>query len=143
MNKLGLDFHGVVDALPETFRSMAEDLLASGRWEIHILTGGSMEEVLAELDRLKFPYTKVFSVQDHLNKHHSNLSIGLNPKDGKMKYPDELWDCIKAWYCDKNSISLHFDDTLEYGSYFTTPFARIWSKNDNPKKTDKPARHLA
>jgi hypothetical protein len=141
MFKLGLDYHGVVDAIPSSLIYLAEAIIAY-KGEVHILTGGRKKEVQEELMRHGFPYTHFFSVQDHLNKHHLHLNVGVNPKDGMMKYPDELWDCIKAWYCEKNQIDLHMDDTAEYGEYFTTPFARIWTKNNNPKRTDKPARHL-
>src|SRR3972149_10737015 len=58
-------------------------------------------------------------------------------KDTKMWYHNGTpwidkteWDKTKAEYCRREGIHLHFDDTPEYEGYFTTPFARVWTKNN-------------
>ena len=49
----------------------------------------------------------------------------------------DLWNRTKGEYCEREGISLHFDDTIAYVEYFTTPFARIYTKNDRNGKGNK------
>lgn len=60
----------------------------------------------------------------------------------QKKFEDGAWDNVKAKYCKEQNISLHIDDTLIYNDFFETPFARLWSHNNNPKSSHKDVRHM-
>ena len=51
-------------------------------------------------------------------------------------------DKTKADYCKDNDIAIHIDDSMVYNEYFTTPFARLWTKTNTPK-VNKPKRMLS
>lgn len=46
--KIGLDLHGVIDALPEFFAFLTDSVIKNGG-EIHIITGGSWNQDLEDL----------------------------------------------------------------------------------------------
>ena len=143
INKIGLDLHGVISDMPEFFRLMAGILVAQ-KWEIHIVTGGSIEKSLKELKELHFiknlNYTHLFSVLDYLDKSDIEPT-GTHPTMGNNEYPNEVWDSAKAKYCEENNIDLMIDDSMVYLKHFTTPFARLWTKTGTPK-INKPKRML-
>lgn len=121
MFKLGLDVHGVVDHIPDHLCRLAICVIQAGG-EVHIITGGDMKRTKEQVSKLKFPYTHFFSIQDYLNDRYYGHNIGLNLIDGKLLYPDWLWDKAKALYCKENQIDLHIDDSPEYREHFETPF---------------------
>ena len=138
---IGLDVHGVIDALPEFFSFLTDSFVKNGA-EVHIITGGEWSEKLEQqLSGIK--YTHKFSIYDHLLKTAETLGEIQFP-DGTIqkKFDDKLWDSTKAQYCKDNNISLHIDDTLVYNEYFSTPFARLWSHNGKQKASHKDIRHL-
>ena len=138
---IGLDVHGVIDALPEFFSFLTDSFVKNGA-EVHIITGGEWSEKLEQqLSGIK--YTHKFSVYDHLLKTAETLGEIQFP-DGTIqkKFDDKLWDSTKAQYCKDNNISLHIDDTLVYNEYFSTPFCRLWSHNGKQKASHKDIRHL-
>lgn len=139
--KIGIDIHGVIDALPIFFKFLA-DSIVKNNGEVHIITGGSWTEKL-EKQLGGINYTHKFSVYDHLLKTSETLGEIEFP-DGTIqnKFDDFLWDSAKAKYCEENNIDLHIDDTLSYNDYFTTPFARLWSNNGHKKASHKDIRHL-
>ena len=139
--KIGIDIHGVIDALPEFFGFLTESIVKNGG-EVHVITGGAWDEKL-EKQLSGISYTHKFSVYDHLLKTAEILGEIEFP-DGTIqkKFDDTLWDSTKAEYCKENQISLHIDDTLCYNDYFTTPFARFWSHNGKQKASHKDIRHL-
>lgn len=130
--KLSLDLHGVVSDMPTALKQLTESIIAGGG-EVHILTGSPTKKAIGELAELGMVkdvhYTHVMGVIDYL------LSIGANPIEGQEDsygnplFDDSDWVPAKAKYCLQHGITLHLDDTLAYGDFFTTPFARLWTKD--------------
>ena len=142
--KLGLDIHGVINALPEFFSFLSEAIIKNGG-EVHILTGGSWtKELEDEITKYGIKFTHTFSVYDYLIESNSKQIGEIQFGDGTIqrKFEDEAWDRVKGEYCERNSINLHIDDTLVYNDYFNTPFARLWTHNNKPKASHKSLRHL-
>jgi hypothetical protein len=142
---LGLDFHGVIDAKPELFQFLTKSWINNGG-KVYIITGGTLKnsDIIDNLNRWDIHYSEIISIYDYLvdNKY---------PRTGEKLFPDgtiqigfsnELWDKQKGELARKLSIDLHIDDTLIYSDFFTTPFARFFSKNGKPKKGDKDGRLL-
>ncbi len=124
--KIGLDFHGVINNNPAYFRDFNREAMTQG-WEIHIITGGPYEKVEAYLKNKKIPYTRLFAVFDFYNRQ----GLAEVRADGEFKIEKKLWDSAKAEYCLKNGISLHIDDSLEYGKNFLTPYCTYDAGNKN------------
>lgn len=128
--KLGIDVHGVIDDLPEFFSFLTNAVISSGG-EIHVITGGSWCDDLEDsIKSTGIKWTHCFSVYDHLiSTERSNGIYKFSDGTVQKKFNDEIWNKAKADYCRNNNISLHIDDTSVYGDYFTTPFARLFTKN--------------
>jgi hypothetical protein len=142
--KLGLDVHGVIDALPDFF-SVMSNLFVNGGHEVHILTGGTWDSKLeSQLKSFGVNWTHSFSVYDELLRRGTKIVGEIQFPDGTIqkKFEDGAWDQVKGEYCRENNISLHIDDTLIYNEHFTTPFARLWTHNGKPKSSKKDLRHL-
>ncbi len=142
--KLGLDIHGVLNALPEFFAFLTDSIIKNGG-EVHLITGGTWnKELEAEVNKYNIKYTHNFSVYDYLIESNAKQLGSISFEDGTIqrKFEDEQWDRVKGEYCLKNNISLHIDDTLIYNNYFTTPFCRFWSHNNKPKASHKSIRHI-
>lgn len=142
--KIGLDVHGVVDSMPETFSFLSKAVINAGG-EVHIITGGSWNDELEEqLKKLKIKWTHGFSVYDFLIESGTPVIGEVQFPDGTIqkKFEGDSWDKVKAEYCKENSINLHLDDTLIYNDYFKTPFARVWSHNGKEKSPKKDIRHI-
>lgn len=128
--KLGIDVHGVADTLPKEFSFLSSAVINAGG-EVHIITGGSWTSNMQKrLKELGIKWTHSFSIYDHLLETNSENGKKYQFKDGstQVEFPDEIWNKAKGDYCRENNISLHIDDTTIYGKFFTTPFARIWTK---------------
>ena len=142
--KLGLDLHGVISAMPQEFLFLTNAIISAGG-EVHILTGGSWTNELEEQVRsYGVKWTHKFSVYDYLIEIGSKIIGEIQFPDGTIqkKFEDGVWDNVKGDYCREHGISLHIDDTLIYNDFFTTPYARLWSHNNNPKDRHKDVRHL-
>ncbi len=122
--KIGLDYHGVINMHPEYFSAFAQEALARGA-EIHIITGGSEQEVASNLKNWNIPYSKIFSIPDYYKAKGKVIYFS----DGAYKIPDDLWDKAKAEYCNLEGINMHIDDSQEYIKWFTTPYCRYDGKN--------------
>lgn len=142
---VALDFHGVINALPDFFSFLSNAIFNAGG-EVHIVTGGSLKKVIKDDDIMKYlkdnniAHTHLFSIQDY----HDEIGTPkgkIHPKYGFPMIDDNVWDQTKGDYCRRNNISLCIDDTLVYNEYFTTPFARLWTHNNNPK-VGKDERHM-
>ena len=143
--KLGLDVHGVLDALPESFSFLSNAIINLGG-EVHILTGGSWDSNLeSQLKSLGIKWTHSFSTYDHLLNSDIPIIGEVQFPDGTVqkKFEDGAWDKVKGDYCRKHNITLHIDDTMAYNEHFTTPFARLWTHNGKIKSSKKDLRHLA
>ena len=144
-HKLGLDYHGVIDALPDFFSFLSQSVVNNGG-EVHILTGGTWDKKTE--DKLKsfgIVWTHTFSIYDYLLDSDVKVVGEVQFPDGTVqkKFEDGAWDHVKAEYCERENISLHLDDTLIYNDHFNTPFARLWTHNNKPKESHKDLRHLA
>lgn len=140
--KIGIDWHGVLDAIPEDFAWLSRAVVAAGG-ECHIITGMTWtEECTRQLKEWGVEYTHTFSIFDYHHKIMKTPVSGWHDTFNIPKIDDELWDKTKGEYCKENEISLHLDDTNEYNKYFTTPFARVWTHNNKLKRPHKDKRHL-
>ena len=143
-NKLSLDIHGVIDAMPDFFAFLSSSVVNSGG-ELHILTGGSWDRDLeGQLRSYGVKWTHSFSIYDHLVESGAPSNGEVQFPDGTIqkKFNNEDWDRVKGDYCREHNISMHIDDTLLYNENFTTPFARLWTHNNKPKAPNKDVRHL-
>lgn len=139
--KLGIDWHGVLDALPEDIAFLSKAIIKAGG-EVHILTGMTWtEECNQKLKEWGVEWTHTFSIFDYHHKILKTPAIGWHETFNIPKIDDELWDKTKGDYCRRHNINLHLDDTLQYNKHFTTPYARVWTHNNKPKRQDKDERH--
>lgn len=129
--KISFDLHGVLDDMPETMKFIMESVIKNGG-EVHIITGSTEEKARKELKELGFNryihFTNVVGLPDYLLGKGKKV-ISYHPFLNNPEFSDLDWDSAKAQYCSENNINLHFDDTLRYGDYFKTPFARLWTKD--------------
>jgi hypothetical protein len=142
--KIGIDIHGVIDAIPDTFAFLSNAILNAGG-EVHILTGGTWDNKLeTQLKSFGINWTHSFSIYDELLRRNTLIVGKVQFPDGTIqeKFEDGAWDKVKGEYCRDNNINLHIDDTLIYNEHFTTPFCRLWTHNNKPKSFKKDLRHL-
>jgi len=142
--KLGLDIHGVVDAMPEFFSFLTDSFIKNGG-EVHIITGGRWDiEFEKQLNDFGIKWTHKFSVYDYLKESDAEVIGKVQFPDGTIqkKFKNEDWDMIKGQYCRDNGIDLHIDDTLIYNNFFSTPFARLWTHSGQAKAPHKDVRHM-
>ena len=142
--KLGVDIHGVIDAMPEFFAFLTSSFIKNGG-EVHIITGGSWtDELESQLKVFGVKWTHHFSIYDHLVEIGTTSTGHVQFPDGTIqnKFSNDVWDKVKGDYCQENNISLHIDDTLIYNNNFSTPFARLWTHSGQPKAPHKDVRHL-
>lgn len=139
--KLGIDVHGVIDAIPKEMAFLTEAIISAGG-EVHVLTGSTLDaKTYSELEKSGVKYTHVFSVYDNLvfNGKPSHGEIVFPDGVRQLKFSDDDWDRVKGDYCARHRISLHMDDTLAYNDHFLTPFARVWTHNGKVKASHKKA----
>lgn len=132
INKLSLDLHGVINDLPDVFKSITKSLIKDG-WEVHILTGSTTKKAESELVELGLElgvhFTHVMGVPDYCLSQGFEV-IGKNEKYGNPEFKAEDWFKAKSVYCAEHKIDLHMDDQLDYGKTFkNTAFARLYTKN--------------
>ena len=100
--------------------------------EVHIITVSTTKRAVEELEEFGLAkgshFTHVQGLPDYLNMK-GKVPVGFNERFQNNEFSDLDWNSAKAQYCRENNIDLHFDDTIEYGDYFTTPFARLFTKN--------------
>ena len=117
--RIGLDFHGVIDAKPLYFKEFCSKALER-EWEIYIITGGPEEKVRAELKKWQINYTKIFAIYDYYKAQ------GKVKEEKDRFYVDEdLWNTIKGKYCQDNKINVQIDDSRIYGKGFSTPYCHF------------------
>lgn len=123
--KIGIDFHGVINANQHYFKIFCELALKRGH-EIHILSGGPEEKIVTQLEKAQIKYSKVFTIFDFYN----DKGMACLLPNGQFHIDENLWNETKAEYCRQNGIDIQIDDSLIYGKYFTTPYCLY----DNEKK---------
>lgn len=130
--KIGLDFHGVVNEDPEFFRRLADVAMAAGI-EVHIISGGPRETVKKYLLEHQIPYSRLWCIFDFYNQKNKVTFAA----DGSFHVDDDLWNKAKAEYCDKEGILFHIDDSPIYGRYFKLPYYRYDAKTKSCVFADK------
>lgn len=126
---LGLDIHGVINAMPDFFAFLSDSFIKNGG-RVHIITGGSLtEKLLNEIKEFGIKYTHIFSVYDYLIESGEPTNGERIFTDGthQKRFADDVWDRVKGDYCKKHNINLHIDDTLAYKDGFKTPFAYLYT----------------
>ena len=119
MIKLGLDYHGVITDNPKLFSNLSL-LILHNNGEIHVITGERITpEIYKHLDKLQIYFTHIFSILDY---HIQNKTTRAWQDSRGWWIKREVWNKTKAWYCLKNKIDLHIDDSEIYGKYFKTPY---------------------
>ncbi len=121
---IGLDFHGVLDSLPEFFSEFTKLFKEAGH-EVHVITGGRKSDIIPELKKHKIHYTHIFSITDHLVEQ--GLEYYERP-NGDFMFTPKIWDKTKGDYCHENNIHIHFDDTDHYSLDFKTPFFSLFRR---------------
>lgn len=112
--KIGIDFHGVIDAKPKFFSKLT-NYLKDKDVEIHIITGNKHnDELEGQLAKFGIFYHKFFSIYDHLILNNKPVF----DTSGNFWFESELWDSQKGIYCKENKIDFHFDDSIIYKNYF-------------------------
>lgn len=115
--KIGLDFHGVISKRPSFFSEFT-NLAIKNNCQIHIITGGPLEQIKKYLEEHKIVYNNIFAILDY----YESLGMVEYFSDGKFKIQDDLWDSAKAKYCSLNHIDIHIDDSVAYKKWFQTKF---------------------
>ena len=126
--RIGLDIHGVLDVNSDILLIVKALKLLKNYYgievEVHIITGNKYDSSI--INWLKVVYgndhiwwDKYFSIQDYLEEKYPNEAMWIEGKDLPF-FPDELWNQAKADYCKEKEIDLHFDNSEEYLSRFTT-----------------------
>ena len=121
--KIGVDFHGVINAKPDFFREFCREALKIGL-EVYIISGGPRETILSYLNQYQIPYTKLWCIFDYYEQRHQVEFYD----DGSFHVDDELWNKAKAEYCKEHNICIHIDDSVIYGREFATPYCRYDEK---------------
>lgn len=120
--KLGLDFHGVIDADPNFFVDLSNLVVYKLLGEVHIVTGSPYSEKLFQ--RLvaynggRPFWTHFFSIQTFMTE--KGFKHILDDK-GYPHFAPADWNLVKGNYCQEHGIDMHIDDQWEYLQHFTTP----------------------
>jgi hypothetical protein len=113
--KVGLDFHGVIDADPEFFAVETELLIKAGH-EIHIITGHEYTKDFSNhLKSLGIHWTHLFSMVSYHKEIGTKITYDAK---GDPWMEDVLWNPTKADYCLREGIDLIIDDSHVYSRFF-------------------------
>lgn len=125
--RIGLDFHGVIDAEPELFSKFTQECIKNG-WEIHILTGQEDTPELREtIKNYGIHFTHFFSI----TTYHKELGTKITYDEKGNPWMDEsVWNRTKAIYCYSYDIDIHIDDSDIYGKYFDTTYLKLHKINN-------------
>lgn len=120
--KIGIDFHGVIDAKPQMFSIFTQRLIDAGH-EVHVITGHELTpEFIDRLNSYHIFWTYIFSIATH----HKEIGTTMHYDEKNTPWMDkDVWNKTKSIYCKKNSIDLHIDDSKTYGLHFETLYMRV------------------
>jgi len=118
-NKIGIDFHGVITADPELFKTFCQTIRKQGI-KVYIISGGPFADVKSCLTKHGIEYDVIWAIYDYYEQKGTVKRFS----DGTFQVPTKLWNQAKAEYCQKEGITFHIDDSPIYGRYFTTPYCR-------------------
>ncbi len=119
VDKVGIDFHGVISAAPELFAAFCHAIRQRGV-EVYVITGGSKKDIETYLQKYRIEYDKVWAVLDFYEQQGKVEFFD----DGSFKVEPLLWNKAKAEYCAAENIQFHIDDSNVYGRYFVTPYCK-------------------
>ncbi len=117
--KIGIDFHGVIDAQPELFAEFCRGIRREGI-EVHIISGGPEKDVARCLAEHHIEYDGLWAIYDYYDAQGQVTRFD----DGSFQVPTELWNRAKAEYCAREKIDFHIDDSPVYGKYFAASYCR-------------------
>ena len=120
--KIGIDFHGVLNSDP-FFKEMGRLFVEAGH-EVHIITGARWTA------KTRIDFLNIGIIKGIHYTHFISISDLLIDRGEKVHWQDadnpwfdeKIWNKEKAKYCKENNITIHFDDSKEYGKYFSTPY---------------------
>ncbi len=118
-SKIGIDFHGVIDAQPELFAIFCREIRKRGI-SVYIISGGPKNDVARCLAEYHVEYDGLWAIYDYYEVRGKVLRF----EDGGFQVPTELWNKAKAEFCLREGIDFHIDDSPVYGKYFVTPYCR-------------------
>jgi len=117
MIKLGLDLHGVIDAAPKFFSTMAGQMIDRGH-EIYIITGREdCEELRRELNACNMDYNGILSI----TTYQKGQGVPISYLDGRLSQPmmdPQIWNPTKAMLCATAGIDIMIDDSSLYEPFF-------------------------
>ena len=117
--KIGIDFHGVISAYPREFAAFCREIKLRGV-QVHIISGGEKEDVASFLARYNVEYDEIWTILDYCAEQGIQV---MYDADG-FHVPTDVWDKAKAFYCARERINFHIDDSCIYGQYFVTPYCQ-------------------
>lgn len=123
--KIGIDFHGVIDAEPKLFADFCREIRKLGI-SVHVISGGPKQDVIRRLNELGVEYDDVWAMYDYYEAE----GILERLENGSFHVPTELWDKAKAQYCAREGIHFHIDDSPVYGKYFAAAYCRYDMESD-------------
>jgi hypothetical protein len=132
--KIGIDFHGVITALPQNFSIFCHEIRKRDI-EVYIISGGPKEDIQRYLDSYSIEYDHIWAIIDYC----TDIGVSTFYDDGTFQVPTDIWDKAKAEYCAQQQIKFHIDDSSIYGKYFVTPYCKyqlesgVCSLNDKLK----------
>lgn len=118
-NKIGIDFHGVISAMPEEFALFCKAIRQKGI-KVYIISGGPKKDVEAYLQKYHIEYDVVWAILDDC----AMQGMATFYDDGTFQVPTDIWNKAKAEYCALEKIDFHVDDSNIYGKYFVTPYCK-------------------
>lgn len=119
VDKIGIDFHGVISAAPEIFAKFCHEIRKRGI-AVYVISGGPKNEIIRFLEKHLIEYDEVWAILDFYEKQGKVEFFD----DGSFKVDTKLWDEAKAKYCAEQNILFHIDDSSIYGRYFVTPYCK-------------------
>lgn len=118
-NKIGVDFHNVINRQPEFFKQLF-DLAHERGIKVYIISGGPHDMIADFLASHSMKYDVLWCIFDYFNARKAVTFLA----DGSFYVDDIAWNRAKADYCRQHNIDLQIDDSPIYGKYFTTPYCR-------------------
>lgn len=145
--KIGIDYHGVIDAQPELFAAFCREIRKEGVM-VYIVSGGPEQDVARCLAAHGVEYDGLWAMYDYYEKK----GVLERYDDGSFHVPTELWNKAKAEYCAHEGINFHIDDSPVYGKYFASAYCQYDMANEvcalgdgveiDFKKTDEAVRQV-
>ena len=115
--KIGIDYHGVINANPSFFSAFTKEAFKKDI-KIVIITGGAKCDVETFAKVHDILYTDIFSLLDYFK----GKNMVTFYEDGSFFVENEIWNRAKAKFCFDHQVDVHIDDSMLYGAYFQTPF---------------------